>query len=95
MKRNVVVRLYLGSPTGLGNFTVLQPRKWRRKGYAVELFLTYWRGGVIAAFAGPNLARWSKQLLPDEFAGSYASLIANLWLRRKPHSVDPETKVPV
>jgi len=31
---------------------------------------------MIAAFAGPNLARWSKQLLPDEFAGSYASLIA-------------------
>lgn len=32
-------------------------------------------GGVIAAFAGPNLANWSRRLLPEEFAGSYASLI--------------------
>jgi MFS family permease len=32
-------------------------------------------GGVIAAFAGPNLANWSRHLLPEEFAGSYASLI--------------------
>jgi MFS family permease len=32
-------------------------------------------GGVIAAFAGPNLANWSRHLLTDEFAGSYASLI--------------------
>jgi MFS family permease len=31
-------------------------------------------GGVIAAFAGPNLAKWSRQLLPEEFAGSYAIL---------------------
>jgi MFS family permease len=32
-------------------------------------------GGLIAAFAGPNLARFSRQLLPEEFAGSYAILI--------------------
>jgi MFS family permease len=32
-------------------------------------------GGVIAAFAGPNLANWSRHLLADEFAGSYAGLI--------------------
>jgi len=32
-------------------------------------------GGVIAAFAGPNLANWSRRFLPAEFAGSYASLI--------------------
>ena len=31
-------------------------------------------GGLIAAFAGPNLAKWSRQLLPEEFAGSYAIL---------------------
>ncbi|NNL77441.1 MAG: MFS transporter [Desulfobacterales bacterium] len=31
-------------------------------------------GGVIAAFAGPNLAKWSRQLLAEEFAGSYAIL---------------------
>jgi MFS family permease len=32
-------------------------------------------GGVIAAFAGPNLANWSRHLLSAEFAGSYACLI--------------------
>ena len=32
-------------------------------------------GGVIAAFAGPNLANWSRHSLPADFAGSYASLI--------------------
>jgi MFS family permease len=32
-------------------------------------------GGVIAAFAGPNLANWSRHLLPAEFSGSYAVLI--------------------
>jgi hypothetical protein len=32
-------------------------------------------GGVIAAFAGPNLASWSRQVLPAQFAGSYASLV--------------------
>jgi MFS family permease len=32
-------------------------------------------GGLIAAFAGPNLARYSRLLLPEEFAGSYAILI--------------------
>jgi MFS family permease len=31
-------------------------------------------GGLIAAFAGPNLAKYSRQLLPEEFAGSYAIL---------------------
>jgi MFS family permease len=32
-------------------------------------------GGLIAAFAGPNLANWSRHSLSPEFAGSYASLI--------------------
>ena len=32
-------------------------------------------GGVIAAFAGPNLANWSRHLLSSEFAGSYACLL--------------------
>lgn len=32
-------------------------------------------GGVIAAFAGPNLANWSRHFLAAEFAGSYAGLI--------------------
>ena len=32
-------------------------------------------GGVIAAFAGPNLANWSRYSMSAEFAGSYACLI--------------------
>ena len=36
-------------------------------------------GGLIAAFAGPNLAKWSRQMLPEEFAGSYA-ILAGIYL---------------
>jgi MFS family permease len=32
-------------------------------------------GGVLAAFAGPNLANWSRQVLSVEFAGNFACLI--------------------
>jgi len=32
-------------------------------------------GGMVAAFAGPNLANWSRHMLAAEFAGSYACLI--------------------
>lgn len=33
-------------------------------------------GGVVAAFAGPNLANWTREALPQHlFAGSYASVI--------------------
>ncbi len=33
-------------------------------------------GGVVAAFAGPNLASWAKDLIPTAtFAGSYAALV--------------------
>jgi MFS family permease len=32
-------------------------------------------GGVLAAFAGPNLANWSRKVMSEEFAGSYASLV--------------------
>ena len=37
-------------------------------------------GGVLAAFAGPNLANWSRQVLSVEFAGSFASLIGLYFL---------------
>jgi xanthine/uracil permease len=66
----------LGIPNGFGQFyrfaaAEVAPEAFRSRAISYVL-----AGGVIAAFAGPNLARWSKQLLPDEFAGSYASLIA-------------------
>lgn len=40
---------------------------------AISLVLA---GGVVAAFAGPNLANWTRELLDTAFTGSYASLTA-------------------
>ncbi|MCP4625442.1 MAG: MFS transporter [bacterium] len=37
-------------------------------------------GGVIAAFAGPNLANWTRHLLSPEFAGGYSCLIGIYFL---------------
>ena len=37
-------------------------------------------GGVIAAFAGPNLANWTRHILSPEFAGSYSCLIGIYFL---------------
>ena len=45
------------------------PQEYRSRAISYVL-----AGGLIAAFAGPNLAKWSRQLLPAEFAGSYAIL---------------------
>jgi MFS family permease len=39
---------------------------------AISLVLA---GGVVAAFAGPNLANWTRDLWGTVFSGSYASLI--------------------
>ena len=85
----------LGIPNGFGQFYRFAAAEMAPEGLRSRAISYVLAGGVIAAFAGPNLDRWSKQLLPDEFAGSYASLIANLWLRRKPHRVDPEPEVPL
>ncbi len=46
------------------------PEEFRSRGVSYVL-----AGGVLAAFAGPNLANWSKHALSIEFAGSFASLI--------------------
>ena len=47
------------------------------RGKAISLVLT---GGVVAAVAGPQLARWSRDLFqPALFAGCFA-VIAGLWL---------------
>jgi MFS family permease len=45
------------------------PQEYRSRAISYVL-----AGGLVAAFAGPNLAKWSRQLLPAEFAGSYAIL---------------------
>jgi MFS family permease len=66
----------LGIPNGFGQFYRFAAAEVAPEGSRSRAISYVLAGGVIAAFAGPNLARWSKQLLPDEFAGSYASLIA-------------------
>lgn len=58
-------------------------------------------GGVVAAFAGPNLARFTRDLYPaDTFAGSYAAIIvlyvlsfAVLALVRMPTPAAPATRI--
>lgn len=43
------------------------------KGRAISYVMA---GGVVAAFAGPNLANWARDLIPAAtFAGSYAALV--------------------
>ena len=58
-------------------------------------------GGILGAVAGPNLARWTRDVLPAEFAGAYAALavvaLASLatvsWIRFPP-LVQPTAAVP-
>jgi len=46
-------------------------------GYRARAISLVLAGGVVAAFAGPNLANWTRDALPaSPFAGSYASLLA-------------------
>ncbi len=66
----------LGIPNGFGQFYRFAAAEVASEEFRSRAISYVLAGGMIAAFAGPNLARWSKQLLPDEFAGSYASLIA-------------------
>jgi MFS family permease len=65
----------IGVPTSFGQyyrFAAAEVASEELRSRAISYVLA---GGVIAAFAGPNLANWSRQMLTMEFAGSYASLI--------------------
>jgi MFS family permease len=65
----------LGVPNGFGQFYRFAAAEVSSEAFRSRAISYVLGGGVIAAFVGPNLARWSRQLLPAEFAGSYASLI--------------------
>jgi MFS family permease len=65
----------LGVPNGFGQFYRFAAAEVSSETFRSRAISYVLGGGVIAAFVGPNLARWSRQLLPAEFAGSYASLI--------------------
>lgn len=43
-----------------------------RRGKAISLTLS---GGVLAALAGPNLAQWTRDMLPQPFAASFLALV--------------------
>ena len=58
-------------------------------------------GGILGAVAGPNLARWTRDVLPAEFAGAYAALavvalasLLTVSLIRFPPLVQPTAAVP-
>ncbi len=61
------------------------------KARAISLVLT---GGIVGGIVGPEIARWSRTALPQEFAGTYlmlgvfafASLVLVQWLRLPPRA---------
>jgi MFS family permease len=66
--------VFIGMFNGFGQYyrfaaAETAPEKYRSRAISYVL-----AGGLIAAFAGPNLAKLSRQLLPQEFAGSFAIL---------------------
>ena len=48
---------------------MVAPRAWREK--AVSLVRA---GGLLGAIAGPNLAAWTRTVLPVPFVGAYLAL---------------------
>lgn len=67
--------ILIGIFNGFGQYYRFAAAEVASKEYRSRSISYVLAGGVIAAFAGPNLACWSRQLLSEEFAGSYASLI--------------------
>ncbi len=47
------------------------PKEWKER--AISFVLA---GGLIGAVAGPNIAKWARNVLPVEFSGTYVVLIA-------------------
>jgi MFS family permease len=48
------------------------------KARAISLVLT---GGIAGGLFGPEVSRWSRTVLPHEFAGTYLMLVLVQWLR--------------
>ena len=68
--------LFIGAFNAFGNyyrFTAADSVAVELKARAISYVMV---GGVIAAFVGPNMANWTKDLLPEmPFAGSYLSIV--------------------
>jgi len=66
--------ILIGVFNGFGQYYRFAAAETASEEYRSRVISYVLAGGLIAAFAGPNLAKWSRQLLPEEFAGSYAIL---------------------
>ena len=66
--------ILIGVFNGFGQYYRFAAAETAPEGYRSRAISYVLAGGLIAAFAGPNLAKWSRQLLPGEFSGSYAIL---------------------
>lgn len=71
-----IAGLLVGSFNAFGNyyrFTAADSVTVEFKAKAISYVMA---GGVIAAFVGPNLANWTRNMLPEApFAGSYLSIV--------------------
>jgi MFS family permease len=67
--------IFIGVFNGFGQYYRFAAAETAPEEYRSRAISYVLAGGLIAAFAGPNLAKWSRQLLPEEFAGSYAILV--------------------
>jgi len=68
--------ILIGVFNGFGQYYRFAAAETAPKEYRSRAISYVLAGGLVAAFAGPNLAKWSRQLLPGEFTGSYAILTA-------------------
>ena len=62
---------YYNANAGLYRFAATELVELPFKEKAISWVLA---GGILGAVAGPNLARWTRNALPAEFAGAYAAL---------------------
>ena len=62
---------YYNANAGLYRFAATELVEPQFKERAISWVLA---GGILGAVAGPNLARWTRDALPAEFAGAYAAL---------------------
>ena len=67
--------IFIGVFNGFGQYYRFAAAETASEQYRSRAISYVLAGGLIAAFAGPNLAKWSRHVLPAEFAGSYAILI--------------------
>lgn len=66
--------VFIGAFNGFGQYYRFAAAEVASETYRSRAISYVLAGGIVAAFVGPNLANWSRQMLAAEFAGSYACL---------------------